>query len=185
MIEERLVNPLQPVARRLDRNRITEVRIAETRPRPTDGMLDESCSNRIAKHIPNRREEMAVLLNRKTLVPALPYMPSSPIVLVIPPHMTRHPPLHEGTQRRFSCWLHDEVKVIRHEADAKDFHRKLLLGSSEEIEEGRVVPVFAEDRRPTIPSIENMIGVPTDLSAWNPRHGRARYANHHFHCKQK
>ena len=159
--------------------------MAQTRPGSIHGILDQSSSHRIAQHISNCCEEMAILLNRETFVPALPDVPRTPIVLVIPPHMTRHPPLHERTERRFIRRLHDEVKVIRHEAEAKDFHRELLLGGSKQIEEGGVVSIFMEDGHSTIPSIENVVGVSTDLSAWNPRHGRERYANQYFQSKKK
>ena len=129
MIKERLIDPLKPVARCLGRNRIAEMREPQARPRPIHGMLNESRSDGIAKNIPDRRQEMAVLLNWKTFEPALPYMPVTPIVLVIPTHVTGHPPLHEGAEGRFGGWLHDHMKMIWHEAGAEDLHRKLGFGS--------------------------------------------------------
>jgi len=64
---------------------------------------------------------MAVLLNRKTFEPTLPHMPMTSVVLVVPPDVARHPPLHKWAQRRLGGRLHDKMKMIRHEADAKDF----------------------------------------------------------------
>ena len=84
-------------------------------------MLDQSRANRIAEHIAERREEMAVLLNRKTFEPTLPHMSMASVMLVVPPDVARHPPLHEWTQRRLGGRLHDKMKMIGHEADTKDF----------------------------------------------------------------
>jgi hypothetical protein len=36
------------------------------------------------------------------------------------PDVAGHPPLHEGTQCRIGGWLHDKMKVIRHETDAEE-----------------------------------------------------------------
>lgn len=77
------------------RKGVTHLWESQTRPRPIDCMLDQSRANRIAEHIAERREEMAVLLNRKTLESALPDVTMTPVMLVVPPDMARHPPLHE------------------------------------------------------------------------------------------
>jgi hypothetical protein len=45
---------------------------------------------------------MVILLNWETLEPALPDMSMALVVLVVSPNVTRHPPLHERTERRFS-----------------------------------------------------------------------------------
>lgn len=140
-------------------------------------MLDQSGTNRIAKHIAESREQMAVLLNRKTFESTLPDMAMTSVMLVIPPDMARHPPLHEGTQRHFGHRLDDEMKVVRHQAHTEHVHLEFLLGGSKQLQEGSVVPIFAKDGRPTVPPIQNMIGVSADEAAWNPRHGMIRYPN--------
>ena len=77
------------------------------------------------------------------------------------------------------------MKVVRHKADAKHFHRELTLSGKEQIQEGLKVTVFLKDYRSTISSIQNMVGMATDLSARDPRHGVARYLNKHFRRKKK
>ncbi len=84
-------------------------------------MLDQSGAKRIAKHIAESREQMAILLNRKTFESTLPDMTMTPVMLVVPPDMARHPPLHEGAQSRLGGRLHDQMEMIRHQADAKHF----------------------------------------------------------------
>ena len=87
-------------------------------------MLNQSRTDRIAEHIAKSREQMAILLNWKTFEPTLPHMPMTPVMLVVPPDMARHPPLHEWAQSSFGIRLHDQMEMIRHEADAEDFDRK-------------------------------------------------------------
>jgi hypothetical protein len=62
------------------------------------------------------------------------------------------------------------MKMVRHDADAKHFYGEFSLGGSEQIEKGRVVAVFVKNRCATVSSIQNMVGVSTDLSAWDARH---------------
>jgi hypothetical protein len=47
----------------------------QTGPGPLPRMLNQLGLDRIAQHIAEDREEMAVLLNRKTFEPSLPHMP--------------------------------------------------------------------------------------------------------------
>lgn len=125
-------------------------------------MLNQSGAKRIAKHIAESREQMSILLNRKTFESTLPDMTMTPVMPVVPPDMARHPPLHEGTQRRFGRWLDDEMKVVRHKADTEHVYLEFFLGGSEQLQEGSVVPVFVKDGRPTVPPVQDMICVSAD-----------------------
>jgi hypothetical protein len=71
MIEERLVDPLEPVAGSLNGNGVAQMRESHARPRPVHDMLDQPRAHRIAEHVAEDREEMAILLNRKTFEAAL------------------------------------------------------------------------------------------------------------------
>ena len=115
---------------------------------------------------------MPVFLNRRALESTLPDMTMAPVMLVVPPDVARHPPLHKWTQRRLGGWLHDQMEMIRHEADAEYFNGEFRFCRGKQVEEGRVVAVFMEDSRPTVPSIQDMVGVSGHLSARNPRHDR-------------
>ena len=99
------------------------------------------------------------------------------VMLVVSPDVARHPPLREGAQRHLGGRLHYPMKMIRHEADAKHFAEEFGSCRCKQVEEGRLVAVFMEDSRPTVPSIQNMAGMSGYLSGWNPRHGAVRYAN--------
>lgn len=128
---------------------------------------------------------MAILLNRKTLESSLPHMTMAPVMLVVPTDMACHPPLHEGTQSRFGIRLHDQMEMIRHQADAEHFDGEFGFCCGEQVEEGPVVTVFVKNGRTTVPPIQNMVGVSGHLSAWNPRHGSVRYAKQQSRRKNK
>ncbi len=44
----------------------------------------------------------------------------------------------------------------------------------EQVEEGGVVTLLVEDRSTAVPAIQDMVGVPGDLTTRNPRHGENR-----------
>ena len=123
MIKQRLIDPLQPLGRCFDRQRVTQLWESEARPRPVDGMLHQPSANRIPEHIAESREEMSILLNRKTFEAPLPHMSVAVVMPMVAPDVAGHPPLHEGTQCRIGGRLHDKMKVIRHEADAEKLDR--------------------------------------------------------------
>lgn len=113
---------------------------------------------------------MAILLNGKAFEPSLPYVPMTAVMPMVAADMTGHPPLHEVAQCSLCGWLHDEMKMIGHEAEAQEFDRVLGFRRGEEVEEGGVVAHFVEHRRATISAIQDMVGVTSDLAARNPRH---------------
>jgi hypothetical protein len=122
MIEQRLINPLQPLGRSLDRPRVTQLWESKTRPRPVHRVLDQPSANRIAEHIAERREKMAVLLNRKTFEPPLlPHMPMTAVMPMLATDMAGHPPLHEGAQGCLGGRLHNQMEMISMRQTPKSF----------------------------------------------------------------
>lgn len=113
---------------------------------------------------------MAVLLNGKAFEPSLPHMSMTAVMPMVAADMTGHPPLHEGTQRSLCGRLHDQMKMIGHEAEAKEFDRVFGFGRSEQVEEGGVVALFVKHCRAAIATIQDMVGVTSDLTTRNPRH---------------
>ena len=128
---------------------------------------------------------MAVLLNRKTFEATLPHMSMAPVMAMVTADVARHPPLHERAEGLVGGWLHDQMKMIGHEAEAKDSDRVRRFRGGEQVEEGGVVAVLVEDCRAPVPAIEHMVGMARHLSAWNPRHRSARYAKLDPGCKKK
>ena len=117
---------------------------------------------------------MAVLLNGEAFETPLPHMSMTAVVPMIAADMTGHPPLHEGAERGFRHRLHDEMKMIRHQTEAQEFDGMFGFRSGEQVEEGDVVTLLEEDRRATVPAIQDMVGVSGDLTTRNPRHGVTR-----------
>ena len=68
--------------------------------------------------------------------------------------------------------MYDEMKMIGHKAEAKEFDRVLGFRRGEEVEEGGIVALFVKHRRAAISTIQDMVGVTRDLAARNPRHER-------------
>lgn len=172
MIDERLINPRKPVDRNLDGKRIAQMWEAQTRPRPVHHVLGQSRANRIAEHIAEDGEEMAVLLNRKTFEAALPHMPMTSVMAMIAADMAGHPPLHERAQGCISHGLHDQMEMIGHQAEAEYLDGMPHFGGGEQVEKGGVITVLVEDRGAPIPTIQDMVGVSSDVSTRNPRHGK-------------
>jgi len=171
MINERLINPLEPLGRCLDGSGIAQMRESQARPGPVHRVLDQPRADRIAEHVAEDGEQMRVLLNRKTFEAALPHMTMAPVMAMVAADVTRHPPLHERAECGVGGRLHDQVEMIGHEAEAEDFDRVLRFRGGKPVKERGVVAVLMEDRRATVPAVQNMVGVSGHLSAWNTRHG--------------
>ena len=115
---------------------------------------------------------MRVLLNRETFEAALPHMPVATVVPMIAADVAGHPPLHERAEGSVGGRLHDQVEMIGHEADAEEFDGVFGFCRGEQVEKCGVVAVLVEDRGATVPTIQHMVGVTSDLSPGNARHGR-------------
>ena len=85
--------------------------------------------------------------------------------------MTGHPPLHERAEGGGGGWLHDQVEMIGHQAEAEELDGVLGFRGGEQVETCGVVAVFMEDRGATVATIQHMVDVSGHLSARNPRHG--------------
>jgi hypothetical protein len=66
------------------------------------------------------------------------------------------------------------MKMIRHETEAQDADWILGLGRLQQSQERRVVAVLVKDGGPTVTTIQNMIGMASDLSTGNARHKSAQ-----------
>lgn len=170
MHKEGLIDPVPPVARRLDRQGVSQVRELEAGPGPVHGVVDEPGADRIPEHVAEECKEMAVLLYEKTLEAALPHMPMTSIMAVIPSHMTGHPPLHQWTDRVGGRGRHDEVKMIRHQAEAEDLERMADFGLSKQLKEGSIVSGLVKDGGSTIATVQDVVRVSGSLSPRNARH---------------
>jgi len=171
MCNERLINPRYPLLGQRNRGGIREMGHAQARPGPLDSLFDQPGTNGIAQHIPQDGQEMVVLLNGKTFEAPLPYMPMTSVVPMVAADMTGHPPLHEAAQCSDCGRLHNQVKMIRHETEAKHVDRMLGFCRGEQVEEGGVVALLVKDHGSAVPTIEYMVGVAGDLTARNAWHG--------------
>ena len=171
MIEQRLQQPRLPITRRLDRPGIHDLADTPAGPGPLPGMVDKVSPEGVPQHIPEHGEEVSVLLDGKTFEAALPDMPLAAVVPMVAADMAGHPPLHEGTEGIRMHGLQHRMKMVRHQAKAKYLDGILALGRDEQIEEGLIVAGFVENSCATIASIQHMVGMATELSTRDARHG--------------
>jgi hypothetical protein len=67
--------------------------------------------------------------------------------------------------------LDHEVKVVGHQAEAKEHDRMFGLGDGKQVEESAIVSLFMEDSCGAVSSIDDMVCETGDLSARDARHG--------------
>lgn len=89
--------------------------------------------------------------------------------------VTGHPPVHERTERRVGGWWHHEVEMMGHQTDAEHVDRMFRLGHRKQVEEGGVILILVKDERAAVAAIEHMVGMASELSTGNARHGASRY----------
>lgn len=171
MIDERLINPREPVAGSLNGNGVAQMWETKTGPGPVHHALDQPRAHRIAERVAEDREEMAVLLNRKTFEAALPHMTVAPVMAMVAADVAGHPPLNEEAEGCIGGGCHDEMEMIGHQAEAQYLDGMPGVGRAEQVEKIVVVAIFVEDCGASVPTIQHMVGVPSDVSARNPRHG--------------
>jgi len=100
-------------------------------------------------------------------------MPVAMVVPMVAADVAGHPPLHERAENGVGGRLHDQMKMIGHEADAEELDRILGFGRGQQVEKGGVVAVLVEELGATVPTIQHIVGVSGHLSARNPRHGES------------
>lgn len=113
---------------------------------------------------------MLILLDRKAFETALPHVSMAAVAPMVAAHVAGEPPLHKRAQGVRGRGLQHEMKMVGHEAEAKDFDRVAGFRVREQAEEGAIVPIFVKDSRAPVASIEDMVDVAADLSTRDTRH---------------
>jgi len=67
------------------------------------------------------------------------------------------------------------MKMVRHETEAQDANWILGCGRLQQSQERSVVAVLVKDDGPTVTTIQNMIGMASELSMGNARHKPRQY----------
>lgn len=113
--------------------------------------VDEAGPDGIEQHVAEDGEEMLVLLNRGTLIAALPDVPATVVVPMVAANVAGEPPLHDRAEGGRGFRLQDEVEVVRHHAEAEQRDGELLLRAGEQVAEGPVVGSFVKDGARPLP----------------------------------
>ena len=113
---------------------------------------------------------MSVLLDRKAFEAALPDMAVAAIVPMVAAHMTGEPPVHERAEGVRGRGLKHKMEVVGHEAEAEELDGIAGFGVSEQVEEGSIVAVLVKDSCAAIATVEDVVDMAGDLTAWDARH---------------
>ena len=76
---------------------------------------------------------MFVLLNGKTFEPPLPDMAATAVVAMVAADVARQQPLHELAKCRGSGGLQNQMEVVGHKAEGKDFHAMSGLSKGKQL----------------------------------------------------
>jgi hypothetical protein len=68
----------------------------------------------------------------------LPHMAVTVVVPMVAADVAGHPPLHERAEGSVGGRLHDEVKMIRHQAEAEDLDGMPGFGSGEQVKKRNI-----------------------------------------------
>jgi len=175
-----LVNPRKPVGLAGYRPRIKlwppEGRSSRRRTRPlphTRGRDRQACgAYGVPLHIPHDRQYVLIALNRKCLESPLPDMSAARVMLVIPPHVACHEPLHPPAQIAVAVWPQNEMKMIRHEAVRQQSHGYAVARLGHQSQERGVVTAVVKHGRATVSTIHDVVANTTNRGSDCSRHAR-------------
>ena len=133
-------------------------------------MVHQLRAHGIEQDIAEDGEQVVVLLNGKTLEPALPDMAVTAVVPMVATDVTGHPPLHERTESVIGSRRYHEMKMVGHQAEAKNLNRISGFRRAEQVEEGGIVGVLMKDGHAAVATVQDVIGVTSAGAARNARH---------------
>jgi len=138
---------------------------SQGRPRPPLGSTDQSGAQRISFYVPDHRQEVLVLLDRKGLEPALPNVAARVVPAVVAPNVRCKQPLHPPTQLTISVRPDHQVEVVRHQTPSQDPHRRACTGLLNKLDEPLVVVIIVKHILPRVASVQNVVANPSDRSS--------------------
>lgn len=95
-----------------------------------------------------------------------------PVMPMAASHMAGHPPLHERTES--DSVNGDQMKMIRHQAEAENFDGMSDFGCTEQIEKGGIVGILMKDGGSAVATVQYVIDVTDAGTARNARYEASR-----------
>lgn len=168
-------NPLLPIRRDFHRPRIEKRMGPSAGPWPLVRMPSQPGTNRISQHVSKHDQQMAILLDRKTLETALPEMAVASVMPVIAAYVGGLPPMHEWAESVVGRGLQYDVEMVRHQAETQHVDCKPGLRLHKQVEEGAIISRLVKHGRTAVATIENVVNVTGKLSARRTPHQTIRH----------
>lgn len=134
---------------------------AETAPGPRLSRLGQAGTQCVSLDVANDGQQVIVRLHRKCLESPLPDAAARSAGEVIPTHMRRQQPVHPGTQIGSLTWPHQQVKVIRHQADSKHLQFNARLRLVHQLDELTVIGSTVKHASTIVAAIDHVIALTT------------------------
>lgn len=146
----------------------------QARPAPVPRAVYQLCPYGIEQDITEDGEQVVVVLNGKTLEAALPHMAVTPVMPMVAPDMTGHPPLHKRAEGLCSSGRNDEMEMVGHQAEAENLDGMPSFRRAEQIEASGIVAILVEDGGAAVATVQHMIGMASAVATGNAGHGCSR-----------
>ena len=150
---------------------------------PTLRARDQPRAQRVSLDISKHRKQMMILLNEEGLVSALPEPARASICLMVSTDVRRHQPAHPLCEICIVDRPHDEVKVVRHEADGEDRECHAILRFGHGCEKSCVVMVAVKYPRLLIATVDDVIALVCNDHSGRTRHEAHRIARTALHAR--
>ena len=121
-------------------------------------------------YVPDHRQEVLVLLDRKGLEPALPNVSARVVPAVVAQNVGCKQPLHPSTQLTISVGPEHQVEVVRHQTPSQDPHRHACTGLLDKFDEPLVVVILVKNILLRVAAVQNMIANSSDGSSCGSWH---------------
>ena len=175
MGKNRGFNPLLPIRRDFHRPWIEKEMGPSAGPWPFVRMPSQPGTNRISQYVSKHDQQVAILLDRKTLETALPEMAVASVMPVMPAYMGGLPPMHEWAEGVVGQGLQHDVEMVRHQAETQHVDSKPGLRLHEQVEEGAIISRLVKHGRTAVATIEDVVNVTGKLSARRTSHQTMRH----------
>ena len=114
---------------------------------------------------------MIVFLDGERPKTPLPDMPAAMVMLMIAAYMRCHQPHHVLAEVAIFFWPNGEVEVVRHQTKGQQADIDALPSFTKQLHKSIIVAGLAEDRTPSVATIENMVTIVAQGVACSAWHG--------------
>ena len=135
---------------------------SKTAPAPVFCARYQASPQCIAFDVAHDCDQVIVLLDQERLEAALPYTTTGLILPMMTTHVRGEEPMGPAGQISVAVRAHDEVQMVRHEAEGQNRHREVLLRLDDERQKCSVVGRVVKNARVIVTSVDHVVAVSAD-----------------------